>query len=98
MVPRVLMRRLQRDRRDRGQPLVPIPSTLPAGVPDKYSPGSATFAQDEAVVAVAGDIAQAAVLRPAVRARSSRLIAAADHALRSGQVAIAVSLLGQAAK
>jgi beta-glucosidase len=62
-------------------------------------PGGATFAQDEAVVAVARDIAQAAVLRAGgPSARASRLIAAADHALLSGNVTRAVSLLTQAAQ
>jgi beta-glucosidase len=61
-------------------------------------PAGATFTQDEAVVTVARDIAQAAVIKAGgPSARSSQLIAAADHALLAGAPERAVALLSQAA-
>jgi beta-glucosidase len=64
----------------------------------QLSEGSASFAQQEAVVTVARDIAEtAAINRGGPDARTSPLIANADHALLTGHPDTAVSLLTQAA-
>jgi beta-glucosidase len=67
-------------------------------VAGKLPGGSAGFAEQEAVVTIARDIAQAAVVRQGgPDAATSRLIANADHALLSGNPTWAVALLSRAA-
>ena len=64
----------------------------------KLPGGSAGFAEQEAVVTIARDIAQAAVVgQGGPDAATSRLIANADHALLSGNPTWAVALLARAA-
>jgi len=59
---------------------------------------SSAFAEQEAVVSVARDIAQSAMLAGGgPNATTSPLFADADHALLTGQPAKAVTLLTQAA-
>ncbi len=67
-------------------------------VAQRLSSSGADFAAEEAVVAVARDIAQAEVVsNGGPDARTSRLIANADHALLAGHPERAVALLVQAA-
>ncbi len=67
-------------------------------VAGKLPGGSAGFAEQEAVVAIARDIAQAAVVRHGgPTATTSTLIANADHALLTGNPTWAVAQLARAA-
>jgi hypothetical protein len=67
-------------------------------VAGKLVAGRATFAQEEAMVAIARDVAQAAIVASGgPTATTSPLIASADHALLTGDPDSAVALLSRAA-
>jgi beta-glucosidase len=67
-------------------------------VAGKLVAGRATFVQEEAVVAIARDVAQAAIVASGgPTATTSPLIASADHALLTGDPDSAVALLSRAA-
>jgi beta-glucosidase len=84
-------------RRDSGRSAAGVLTTVQR-MARQLSRHGAGFAAQEAVVKIARDIAQAAVVaRGGPDARSSRLIADADHALLTGDPARAVALLTRAA-